>query len=226
VWVPYCVVPTCGAYPGSVLTTEDVLDEFLSHEVIEAATDPVRTPTVAGYHLLDPNNPWTYIGGEVADLCTQSAPYRAADGGLVAQRIWSNSAASLGTGSPCIPAPAGETYFNVGIEPHTTVVLDAGSSTARTVTYTLTGWSTAPRTDWSVFGSLVSGNLSPTQVVPLLNGSTYPISLNNGQTATLTFTVPGGTPSGSHAAVAVYSATSTNQVDYFGSFSMAAVRVQ
>jgi hypothetical protein len=223
-WVPYCVIPTCGAYPGSVITVEDMVDVALSHEFIEAATDPVSTTTTAGYHILDPDNPWTYSGGEVADLCDTSPPYHAPDAGFIAQRVWSNSAAELGTESPCVPAPAGETYFNVGIEPHVTVVLDAGFSKAQTVTFALTGWSTAPMGDWSVYANQTSGTI---EINPLLNGISYAIiNLNNGRTATLVITVPAGTPSGSYAGVAVISGTTTNQVDYFGSFAMAAVRVQ
>ena len=81
-WVPYCVIPTCGATPGSVLTAEDVIEEALSHEFIEAATDPVRTTAIAGYHLLDLDDPWTYSGGEVADLCVESRhPTSLPDGG-------------------------------------------------------------------------------------------------------------------------------------------------
>ena len=48
--------------------------------------------------------------GEVADLCYLAPDYVANDGGFYAARVWSNSAASLGTGSPCIPVPAGEVY--------------------------------------------------------------------------------------------------------------------
>ncbi len=223
-WVPYSVIPTCGSYPGSEITVEDMVGLALSHEFIEAATDPVRTTTVAGYHFLDPNDPWTYSGGEVADLCVQAPLYFAPDGGFVAQTVWSNSAAALGTGSPCVPASAGETYYNVDVEPQTMVVLDAGSK-AQTATYTITGWSTAPTADWIVYPSPIAGTIDPNQLNPLVNG-TYQINLNNGQTATLTLTVPGGTPSGGYAAVAIFSATTPNQVDYFGSFAMAAVRVQ
>jgi hypothetical protein len=226
-WVPYCVIATCAPYPGSVLTVEDQLDRALSHEFIEAATDPVRTSTIAGYHILDPNDPWTYSAGEVADLCELSPLYQAPDGGFVAQRVWSNSAAALGTVSPCVPAPAGDVYFNVGIEPHTNVIVDAGSK-AQTVSFALTGWSTAARADWGVYAYELAGTINPTILDPRINGGPGldPINLNNGQTATLTVVIPADTPSGGYAAIAVTSYDTTFPNDVFGSFSIALVQVQ
>jgi hypothetical protein len=221
----YCVLPTCPAQNGSVLTTEDVLDEDLSHEFIEAATDPAPTNTQAGYDIRDFSNPWSYDYGEVADLCVWAYPYHASDGGLPATRVWSNTAATAGT-DPCIPVPSADIYFNVSIDPQTTVYVDAGASD-QTITFNVTGWSTASMMAWGAWavpGPL--GTIDPTALNPLLDGTNYPITFNNGDMATMTLTVPGGTASGSYAGVIVYSYTTPNNVDFFGSYNMAAVYVQ
>jgi hypothetical protein len=61
------------------------------------------------------SDPWINMSfGEVADNC-ESVPldrWTLNDGGTTVQRIWSISAAAAGH-NPCIPVPAGETYYNV-----------------------------------------------------------------------------------------------------------------
>jgi hypothetical protein len=226
-YVVYAVIPTCAGVPGSVNTTEDTIDEAFSHEFIEAATDPVQLPTSAGYVLSDYTSAWTYTYGEIGDLCTYTTLYVAPDGGFTAQRIWSNSAASLGTASPCIPAPANEAYFNVSVDPDTTVVVDGGSSVDQTISFTLTGWSTAAVDDWAVWAvPSPIGSINPAFLNPLIAGSNYPHSINNGQQLTLTVTIPAGTKGGNFAGIVLYSYVSPNQIDFFGSYSAAAVYVQ
>ena len=94
------------------------------------------------------------------------------------------------------------------------------------MTYTLTGFSPRPR--WRTGRSPpspIAGTIDPNALNPLVDGA-YAVTLDNGKTASLSLRLPGGTPSGSYAAVAIFSYASTNQVDYFGSYAMAAVRVQ
>lgn len=118
VHVPAIVIPTCTRYPGDrlgMITGIDVLTPAVSHELVEASTDPfVRfDPAYAGIdpdHLL-----WAVVmnGAEVADLCENEQPELVFpdDIGRPVQRIWSNAAARAGTG-PCVPVPPGEVYFN------------------------------------------------------------------------------------------------------------------
>jgi hypothetical protein len=226
-YVVYAVIPSCGSAAGSLITAEDTVDEAFSHEFIEAATDPVQLPTKAGYVLSDYTDPWTFAFGEIGDLCTYTTLYVAPDGGLTAQRIWSNSAALLGTGSPCVPAPAGDAYFNVSVDPGSTVIVDGGASQNQTISFTLTGWSTAPVADWSVWAvPSPIGSINPSFLNPLIAGSNYPHAINNGQTLTLTVNIPAGTQGGNFAGIVLYSYVSPNQIDFFGSYSAAAVYVQ
>ncbi len=223
--VVYAVLPTCPAVLGSSQTTEDLLEEAFSHELIEAATDPVPTPPVTGYAIIDPANPWTFSFGEVGDLCARAPPYYDAPENLTATRVWSNSAAALGTGSPCIPAPIGEVYYNVSIDPAATVIV-APSQEDQALTFDVTGWSTGPRDSWSLYAA--PSGYGTFDVVVALNGGPYPITMNNGVVATLSVLIPGGTQSGNFSGIALYSFDSTdaNQVDFLGTFALAAVAVQ
>ncbi|HVO31222.1 MAG TPA: hypothetical protein VMV18_10810 [bacterium] len=99
--VPYAVVPSCGGYRG--MSALDVLTDAASHEMIEAATDPVP-PT--GYANVDANlGGWAiYTGLEVGDLCERSqfVDVVASPLDYVVQRIWSNTSAAAGH-DPCVP---------------------------------------------------------------------------------------------------------------------------
>ena len=106
----YAVIPTCGAI--------DSLTETLSHEWIEAATDPLLTSSGTftlnggsnaafyapdGDHLI-----WSLLGGgEAGDLCEPEYPqesFTPVDIGHSVQRTWSNASASA-SHDPCVPAP-------------------------------------------------------------------------------------------------------------------------
>jgi hypothetical protein len=170
----YAVLPAC----GGVL---DDLTSTVAHELIEVATDPVDA-----YYLDVPlTDHWAGMNGEeVADLC-QDLP-NVTEGGFALQRSWSNAAALAGA-SPCVPIPAGEIFNDVTPSPTSTVTLAAGMST----TFTLTGWSSAPTDDWSLASSVAdSADFDP--MATITGGAV----MNNGTTATVTLTVPAGTPSG------------------------------
>ena len=189
----YAVLPTCtntqGGPPLAYLTVSS------SHELIEAATDADPLTNAPGYTVTDPNNPWAFIGGEVANLCVSTVTQ---EGGFYLQRVWSNSAAAADT-SPCIPATGD--YYNVSASPNQPVAVAPGSST----TFTLTGWSTASTSDWFVMTQPYMGTFQA-------DASLDTSSMNNGKTATLTVTVPQGAPSQSYSAVVVFSAKT--QTDY------------
>ena len=113
----YAVLPDCAA--GSPYELEAVT-VAASHELVEAASDPAPNtgwsldtspyPDAGTTPIEFRNDPWLSLGyGEIGDNCEGTA--WTLDGGTVVQRIWSNSAATGGH-DPCVPAPAGETYFN------------------------------------------------------------------------------------------------------------------
>lgn len=194
--VPYAVVPTCSDATGVEKAAD--LEASASHEIIEASTDPFPYTSTA-YALTDPNNPWTYTDGEVGDLCEGQTVQQAA---FTVQRVWSNAAAAAGT-APCIPAPAAG-FYDVSPSPNTTQIVAAGAS----VTFTLTGFSTAPMPPWSLQAFAGQGTFVPTLV---LSTST----IGNGQTATLKVTVPSTATSQGYASVFVSCSRAAGDFNYW-----------
>jgi hypothetical protein len=112
----YIVLPRCASGVDSLVGI-DLLTFATSHELVEAATDPLTTitPQQPAYISWDADHPYweDTVGAELADACfvlnsTQSV---AISGGYSVSRIWSNEAEAAGL-DPCVPAPAGEVYFN------------------------------------------------------------------------------------------------------------------
>ena len=99
--IVYALMPRCDY--GNPLV--DDLTASYSHELIEAATDPLVETDVA-YGDSDPDN---YVmaftpGAEVGDYCEYlDAAYIRPFGGFEVQRTWSN-AASLAGKNPCVPS--------------------------------------------------------------------------------------------------------------------------
>jgi hypothetical protein len=163
-------------------TYEDENSVTASHEIIEAATDPVPGTGI----LLASGAPESFLGGgEVGDLC---AGTQVEEGGWIYQRIWSNTAAQAG-GDPCVPA-APAPYFSVSAaQPW------VSAAPGQTVQIPLTAWSTAPRPDWYLVPFLGSGVPDGTRATvttassQTIDGTAF-YSINNGQTATLSVTLP------------------------------------
>jgi len=114
--VPVAIVPTCASFPGQPsLTGAGVVTLALSHELVEAATDPFPNTRPAWTGIDRDHVLWSvaFSGAELADLCENDVPNTVMPGdiGYPVQRIWSNEGARAGTG-PCVPVPAGEVYFN------------------------------------------------------------------------------------------------------------------
>jgi len=185
--VSYAVLPACTQVPDELANIEI----SSSHELIEAATDAAPLTGTAGFQINDPGNPWTYVGGEVGDLCVGLS---VVDSGFTVTRSWSNTAANLGV-DPCVPVSG--PYFNMSPSPSDPLTVPAGTPAK----FTLTGWSSAPVPDWYIVAQQIFGDFTP-QV------SFDSTSLNNGQTTTATIDVPAGTPSGSYAAIELVSAQS------------------
>jgi hypothetical protein len=112
------VIPSCSSFFGYPdLTGAAVLTPTLSHELVEASTDPFSTSQPAFADTDEQHALWSVAmnGGEVADLCENDVPNLIAPTDLNSfpvQRIWSNAAVHAGTG-PCVPVPPGEVYFSV-----------------------------------------------------------------------------------------------------------------
>jgi hypothetical protein len=171
--VAYAIMPRCGGEQVTTITA--------SHEFIEAATDPsIREEKIAWYM----NSARAAVGGgEVGDVCVDFSGRdtdRYVESGFTVQRSWSNKQAKL-SHDPCVPAPAGEVYFNVAAAKDE-IILDVG----KTVTVDLKGFSDAPKDDWDVhvtsFNTVQGGG---TNVTTSLNKS----AMHNGSKATLTITL-------------------------------------
>lgn len=107
--VAFAAIPRCVTGEETVL---DALTRSVTHELVEAATDPFVDSHPA-YSLPDDRGVgWALrAGGEVSDLCSfDPTPYANLAEGQSVARAWSNRAASAGL-DPCVPALPGP-YFN------------------------------------------------------------------------------------------------------------------
>jgi hypothetical protein len=188
--IAYAVMPTCRSFDVD-LTDLEAREVILSHEVIEAATDPYPRNHPA-FQLRDPTSPWRAFGGEVGDLCTRgdsTGLWR--EGGFVAQRSWSNLAAA--GGDPCVPVTASTPYFNLVVEDDTVLRIPPGGRAQRQ----LTGWSTGTTRDWALQTGTSPATLS-------LSATT----LNAGQRTTLDVSVPATATVGTTIPFVVFSVLS------------------
>lgn len=197
----------CGATQG--VSDQDRLTLTASHEIIEAATDPLPG---YGWSQEGPGPatppPWTQspyavLGGEVADLCTGT---QISEGGYLFSRVWSNTAA-MGQGDPCVPALAGVVYVNASA-PQPWYKVAAGAS----VQIPLTGFSEAPAQDWLLYASVGAGNDAAGRLQATISAATSvtttlgpTATTNNGRGATLAVNAAAGTPSGTWSLIEVTS---------------------
>ena len=177
----YAIVPNCLGTQAGALQQEEAA---ISHEVVEAATDPY----VTSWQIQDMSNPWYYLGGEVGDLCASNTTYYTS-GQFVAQLIWSNQAVSAGE-VPCQPWPASSTYVSL-IAPATLATASPGGQAHITVT----GWASGP---YGSFGlAAVDGDYGVDfSTAPTLSSST----ITPGGTVTVTLNVPSTAAPGEHGA--------------------------
>jgi hypothetical protein len=157
--IAYAIMPDCDS--GDPAADLEGVTVAASHEILEATTDPYVNG--AGGWYLDQwfgadagptvpqirNAPWanSYQFGEVGDNCEslvfQNWPL---DSGVQVQRIWSPVAAAAGH-NPCIPVPAGETYYNTSTD-KVLYVADVGS----TFTVDVSAFSDVARPSWRLDG--------------------------------------------------------------------------
>jgi hypothetical protein len=150
------IVRRCKPYPDQE-TQLGQLTRSASHEIVEAATDPLGE----GYNLGKPSaQPWVasvWAGWvsegivELGDLCSGTRTFEATEGGLAGgwefQRMWSNAAAAAGT-DPCVPQYA-EPYYSASA-PQGWYDVQAGGY----VDIPFTGWSAAATSDWLVHADI------------------------------------------------------------------------
>jgi hypothetical protein len=108
----YAVVPRCPQF-DPVLQGIDEVTGAASHELMEAATDPLPQTNTPAYSQLDPEHlVWTFLGAEIGDMCAQNPDAFFDPSGFpyAVQRVWSNKAAAA-SHDPCVPAASGP-YFN------------------------------------------------------------------------------------------------------------------
>lgn len=218
----YGVIATCPNNSGFGPTEAEGVALAASHEFMEASTDPDPTgQNGADRHwaFTDYSTPWPYSFGEVGDPCTgaNTTETTSAGSSFLAQRIWSNTAASNGFESPCIPIPAGEVYFTAYTTPAAAQFI-AASSNDQTVIYTLTLWASGPIAGgWSLYAvssvydavnGLFQGNVTLSQADA--GSATQPALLTGvyvGAPITMSVDVPAGTSSESLVQVQIYSFT-------------------
>jgi hypothetical protein len=113
--VPYAVTCACPGIDGPNVNDLQQLTVVISHELVEAATDPFVQSNPAYGETDLANIVWTITtGGEVADMCEfNSDSFIVPQGSTyMIQRSWSNKAAMEGK-NPCVPSPYGaDPFFN------------------------------------------------------------------------------------------------------------------
>jgi hypothetical protein len=191
--VSYAVLPTCSPFTASVTEIEQQ-QIAVTHEVIEAATDarPFTGPAFAFSQDAAVWSPWLIAGAEVADLCEYrtGASSFVRESGFVAARVWSNAVARLNDRDPCVPSNPAVSWGTLSVSPDAIQTLSAGGST----TFDVTAWTTQPMPALSIVafpGTAGDGVFSP-------GVSLDRSSMNNGDHASLTVTVPFGTPGGQY----------------------------
>jgi len=131
--VIYAIVPRCPPPPVQGVTDADQMTAEASHEVVEAATDPLPSSKPA-YITVDKNShAWELLaGGEIGDLCGAypNTFYVPTGFDHLMQRVWSNVNAAAGH-DPCQPdAPA--PYFNSAPVMSDTVTIQVGGIPTKT----------------------------------------------------------------------------------------------
>lgn len=113
--VAYAIICTCPGFDGPGVSTLGSLTTALSHEIVEAATDPFPQSDPAWTKTDDADMGWSLITqGELADMCEFDADQylTPADMTYVVQRSWSNKAAAAGR-DPCVlESTPPDVYFN------------------------------------------------------------------------------------------------------------------
>ncbi len=112
--VAYAISCACHGYDGPNVSDVNQRTVNISHELVEAATDPFPNTNTAYGQEDDADIVWTLVsGGEVADMCefNQDSYFIPPGAHYMIQRSWSNAAAKKGT-NPCVPVDTTAPFFN------------------------------------------------------------------------------------------------------------------
>jgi hypothetical protein len=131
--VIYAIVPRCPPPPVPNVTSADQMTAEASHEIVEAATDPLPT-AMPTYITVDSSSyAWAMLaGGEVGDLCAvfPDSFYKPSGFTTLVQRTWSNAAA-MADHDPCAPNGTSP-YFNSAPILPDTIHVNAGGGNVTT----------------------------------------------------------------------------------------------
>src|SRR5438132_1196335 len=114
-----------------------------ARQLINAVTNPYSPPDDGYYVNPPPNDPWSLVKRELADLCEGERPIT--EGNLTLPQVYSNIAAVAGK-SPCNPAGPNDAWSDVSAEPSSVRTIPRGGS----VDFVLTGWSTEEVPAWEI----------------------------------------------------------------------------
>jgi len=112
--VPYAVSCACPMFDGPAVTDLQERTIDMSHELVEAATDPFPDTASAYTQEDDADIVWTLVtDGEVADMCEFNDDANVIPPGstYMVQRTWSNAAAQR-FDNPCVPVVTTTPYLN------------------------------------------------------------------------------------------------------------------
>ena len=112
--VPYAISCACPMFDGPGVTDLQERTVDMSHELVEAATDPFPDSAPAYTQEDDADIVWTLVtDGEVADMCEFNDDANIIPPGstYMVQRTWSNLAAQQ-FDNPCVPVVTTTPYLN------------------------------------------------------------------------------------------------------------------
>jgi hypothetical protein len=175
--IPYAVIGECATFNG--LTGIDAVTGTLSHEMIEAVTDPFPDTAPAYQNPSNANLGWSEgaSGGELADMCAgdPEAFFKSEEisldagavGSVVLQRSWSNALIATGV-DPCVPDLPSAAFFEaMPVVPDVlavtfsdtagTFMIDGVDTSSGSRTFELDLFSDRPGSDWTVSGYDLQG---------------------------------------------------------------------
>lgn len=197
--VPYAIGCACPGFDGKGVSALQQRTVAISHELVEAATDPFPSTNPAWAQTDNADIVWTIAtGGELADMCEFNDDSYAVPAGstYMIQRSWSNKAAKAGT-NPCVPVVSKGPYFNTSPILPDMIKIAGGGPTISTpgVTIPVGGSKSIPLTLWSEAPTSGPWKVSVIDLNYYLTGSSYlKLTLDknsgqNGDTVMLTINV-------------------------------------
>jgi hypothetical protein len=218
----YSVLPRCQTFDG--FTGIDMVSATISHELAEAATDPLVSTNPA-YATADQDHVvWDFTPyPELGDMCAfEPQSFQRLAGNFIVQRIWSNRSAASG-GDPCSPPLVGSVYFNAVPDLGENVTLSYGGQGFQTLgvkipvgqskTIAVRLFSTAPTADWTLqFADTSSVRGGPR----LLDFNPTYFNGNNGDVAQVSITAVAAGPLGGAELIVISARDNVTTQYWFG----------